>query len=227
MFEDNELLDFAVKLDPRVKTVMFNPAGATMNFEFWDSMDAVLYAVRIDPVRFNGNMLETLKECLIIEYKNREANKMPDYSESIQQLIDEGTDAINHPSHYTQYKGVEVIQISELLNFNRGNALKYIARAGFKNADTEIQDLEKAIWYLKREMDRYDCENSFDSPFSDKENIQKAYRLIEQMNYHRGRASYLAIFSGRIEKSVYENLEEAAADLSQEIERLKRDYAAV
>lgn len=63
-------------------------------------------------------------------------------------------DAVNHPSHYTAYKGVEVIQLTEQMNFNRGNAVKYIARAGLKNPATEIEDLEKARWYIDREIKR-------------------------------------------------------------------------
>lgn len=63
-------------------------------------------------------------------------------------------DSVNHPSHYTQYKGIEVIQLTEQMNFNRGNAVKYIARAGFKDSEVEIVDLEKAKWYIEREIER-------------------------------------------------------------------------
>ena len=63
-------------------------------------------------------------------------------------------DAVNHPSHYTAYKGLEVIDLTEQMNFNRGNAVKYICRAGLKDPATEIQDLEKAVWYLNRELSR-------------------------------------------------------------------------
>ena len=55
------------------------------------------------------------------------------------------------------YKGkVEVIDAIEAwgLNFHRGNAIKYIARAGKKNKETEIEDLEKAVWYINREIQR-------------------------------------------------------------------------
>lgn len=55
------------------------------------------------------------------------------------------------------YKGkVEVIDAIEAwgLNFHRGNAIKYIARAGKKNNETEIEDLEKAVWYINREIQR-------------------------------------------------------------------------
>ena len=61
-------------------------------------------------------------------------------------------DMINHPSHYTQYLGLEVIDLTEQMNFNKGNAVKYIARSGFKS--NEIEDLEKAAWYIAREISR-------------------------------------------------------------------------
>ena len=64
---------------------------------------------------------------------------------------------INHPEHYNTGK-YEVIDIIEGNNwgegFNRGNAVKYILRAGIKNPDKEIEDLEKARWYIDREIQR-------------------------------------------------------------------------
>lgn len=64
-------------------------------------------------------------------------------------------DAVNHPSHYTS-GNIEVIDFIEdqQLGYHRGNALKYICRAGRKNQDTEAEDLEKAVWYLEREISR-------------------------------------------------------------------------
>lgn len=67
--------------------------------------------------------------------------------------IDEAADSVNHPAHYTQF-GAEVIEITEHLNFCRGNAVKYLARAGFKNPETEVEDLQKALWYVNRELKR-------------------------------------------------------------------------
>jgi hypothetical protein len=64
------------------------------------------------------------------------------------------TDNVNHPAHYTHYKGLEIIELTEQMNFNLGNAVKYIARAGLKNPETEIEDLEKAIFYVERELKR-------------------------------------------------------------------------
>lgn len=64
------------------------------------------------------------------------------------------SDPVNHPPHYMAYKGLEIIDLTEQMNFNRGNAVKYIARAGLKNPDHEIEDLEKAAWYIQREIQR-------------------------------------------------------------------------
>jgi hypothetical protein len=64
-------------------------------------------------------------------------------------------DKVNHPGHYTWLpNGVEIIDVTEHMNFNRGNAVKYIARAGRKNKTTELEDLKKARWYIDREISR-------------------------------------------------------------------------
>lgn len=64
------------------------------------------------------------------------------------------TDLINHPPHYTSHpSGVECIQVTEHMNFNLGNAMKYIWRAGLKSDDA-MDDLAKAGWYIEREMKR-------------------------------------------------------------------------
>jgi hypothetical protein len=62
-------------------------------------------------------------------------------------------DPVNHPSHYTKGK-IEVADFiaDQKLNFDRGNAVKYICRAGFKDPSKEIQDLEKALWYINHEI---------------------------------------------------------------------------
>ena len=62
-------------------------------------------------------------------------------------------DLVNHPPHYkTHPYGLECIEVTEHMNFCTGNAVKYIWRAGEKG--DVIQDLKKAIWYLKREIER-------------------------------------------------------------------------
>lgn len=62
-------------------------------------------------------------------------------------------DMVNHPPHYTKHpSGVECIDITEHMNFCRGNAVKYIWRAADKG--NELEDLKKARWYLDREIKR-------------------------------------------------------------------------
>jgi hypothetical protein len=64
-------------------------------------------------------------------------------------------DQVNHPRHYTtDPSGVECIQITRHRNFNIGNAFKYLWRAGLKDEAKTIQDLEKAIFYIKDEINR-------------------------------------------------------------------------
>ena len=69
------------------------------------------------------------------------------------ELADVQSDPVNHPSHYTAHpSGVECIQITEWMNFNIGNSMKYIWRAGMKG--DAIEDLKKAAFYLDREIKR-------------------------------------------------------------------------
>lgn len=61
-------------------------------------------------------------------------------------------DLVNHPMHYVSHlSGVECIQITEHMNFCVGNAIKYLWRTDHKNG---IEDLEKAKWYIEREIAR-------------------------------------------------------------------------
>lgn len=59
---------------------------------------------------------------------------------------------VNHPDHYGgedhPYEAIKVISAWNL-GFCLGNAIKYISRAGKKNADKECEDIKKAIWYLQ------------------------------------------------------------------------------
>lgn len=68
-------------------------------------------------------------------------------------------DPVNHPKHYTDHpSGVECIDITEHYNFCVGNAIKYLWRQGLKEesgkrmADKQIEDCEKAIWYINRHI---------------------------------------------------------------------------
>ena len=73
------------------------------------------------------------------------------------------TDNVNHPAHYIWLKelcGIEVIDITRHMDFCLGNAIKYILRAGHKkdasltDTDKQIEDLNKAIWYIQDEIKR-------------------------------------------------------------------------
>ena len=72
-------------------------------------------------------------------------------------------DRVNHPSHYTWLKdlcGIEVIDITRHMNFNLGNVIKYTLRAGHKSEEglsdkqKHIEDLKKALFYIKDEIKR-------------------------------------------------------------------------
>lgn len=62
-------------------------------------------------------------------------------------------DPVNHPAHYTSHpSGIECIEVTRWMNFNLGNAIKYIWRAG--NKGNALEDLKKARWYLDDEIKR-------------------------------------------------------------------------
>lgn len=65
------------------------------------------------------------------------------------------SEQVNHPQHYggknNPYEAIKVIEAWDL-GFNLGNTVKYISRAGKKGTDKELQDLNKALWYLNREV---------------------------------------------------------------------------
>jgi hypothetical protein len=62
-------------------------------------------------------------------------------------------DPVNHPKHYTTHpSGIECIDVTEHMGFNLGNAVKYIWRCDLKK--DAIEDLEKSIWYVEREIQR-------------------------------------------------------------------------
>jgi len=105
------------------------------------------------------------KKCLL-NRKNKwtvpcEFTDCPNFENSPESELDEALkiihgvtdDPVNHPSHYNKGKiEVAVFIADQKLNFDRGNAVKYICRAGSKDPEKEIQDLEKAIWYINHEI---------------------------------------------------------------------------
>lgn len=70
--------------------------------------------------------------------------------------MEKKVDNVNHPQHYTSHpSGIECIEITRHYCFSIGNAIKYLWRAGLKkdasltDNQKEIEDLNKAIWYIK------------------------------------------------------------------------------
>ena len=68
-------------------------------------------------------------------------------------------DSVNHPKHYCSHpSGIECIAVARYYDFAIGNAIKYLWRHGLKteegkdDIDKSIEDLEKAIWYIKDEI---------------------------------------------------------------------------
>ena len=80
------------------------------------------------------------------------------------------SDSVNHPFHYNKGK-IECIDyiLDQDLNFCRGNAIKYIVRAGLKDKTKEIEDLQKAVFYLNREIEnlkaggKHECRSFLDA----------------------------------------------------------------
>ena len=78
------------------------------------------------------------------------------------------TDAVNNPKHYNAHpSGIECIELTRHMSFNRGNALKYIWRAGLK--ENKTQDVEKAKWYLLDE-------------FNNMKNAKYKKRVVKQLD---------------------------------------------
>lgn len=66
--------------------------------------------------------------------------------------------AVDHPEYYNKLN-IECIDVIEHFNFNLGSVIKYVWRCGEKSADP-IEDLQKAKWYIQREIDRLQSEKS-------------------------------------------------------------------
>ncbi len=80
------------------------------------------------------------------KWKNRK-NKMTENHEEIKELV-------NSPDHYNSHpSGIECCEIARNMEFNTGNALKYLWRLGHK--DSELQELKKVLWYINDEIAAY------------------------------------------------------------------------
>lgn len=107
------------------------------------------YVNYYDCIKLRLNMSKDLSDSVrdygLIEVKN----------EFIKQL--KAMSSVEHPNHYhgadNPYEAIKVIEAWDL-NFRLGNTVKYISRAGRKDPNKTVEDLEKALWYLQREIER-------------------------------------------------------------------------
>jgi hypothetical protein len=115
-----------------------------------------VYTVRWKDAKKADERLSPLNKAAKFEAKRNPPKLIiqPMHLDKALKLLDaHKTDPVNHPEHY-KAGGIEVIDFIESkdLNYRLGNVVKYISRAGKKDSDP-VQDLEKAAWYLKREID--------------------------------------------------------------------------
>jgi len=75
-------------------------------------------------------------------------------------MIPDQDDPVSHPKHYNDHpSGIECIAITRHMNFNVGNAIKYLWRHGKKDPQATIEDLKKAAFYIKDEIERLESQS--------------------------------------------------------------------
>lgn len=116
-------------------------------------------------------------------------------------------DNVNHPAHYTdgKYETIDFIE-RNLFDYHDGNAIKYISRAGKKDPNKTIEDLEKAKWYIHRANNKLDYD----------EKAITVYDYILDKKLSPALSAVIAL----IETSQYEEAEQM---LEAEIERMKKE----
>lgn len=78
---------------------------------------------------------------------------LPEYKPEMDKENNLPVEKATRPDHYKTPAGIELFEITDYLNFNLGNVVKYVFRAG-KKSDNVLEDLKKALVYLQREIDR-------------------------------------------------------------------------
>lgn len=136
-------------------------------------------------------------------------------------------DQVNHPKHYTSDpSGIECIDITRHRNFNIGNAIKYLWRAGFKEdkdrklIDKQVEDLNKAVWYLVDEIHRLGgrCTVKTDSintclPIDNESIIDAALNYHEKINDQDVSILGLSNGNGGIRFNIADHLKSILLDL--------------
>lgn len=136
-------------------------------------------------------------------------------------------DQVNHPKHYTSDpSGIECIDITRHRNFNIGNAIKYLWRAGLKEdkdrklIDKQVEDLNKAVWYLVDEIHRLGgrCTVKTDSintclPIDNESIIDAALNYHENINGQDVSILGLSNDNGGIRFNIADHLKSILLDL--------------
>jgi hypothetical protein len=136
-------------------------------------------------------------------------------------------DNVNHPKHYTSDpSGIECIDITRHRNFNIGNAIKYLWRAGLKEdkdrklIDKQVEDLNKAVWYLVDEIHRLGgrCTVKTDSintclPIDNESIIDAALNYHEKINGQDVSILGLSNGNGGIRFNIADHLKSILLDL--------------
>lgn len=120
-------------------------------------------------------------------------------------------DPVDHPAHYASHpSGVKAITLTQDMNFNLGNAFKYLWRREQK-ADA-IEDLKKARWYLKRELDR------FKQQIAAPNNAFRAWHAYEQ-NDHLTQAMSAIFFDAHLNIQKLSAIEHAIRCIDRELQK--------
>lgn len=136
-------------------------------------------------------------------------------------------DQVNHPKHYTSDpSGIECIDITRHRNFNIGNTIKYLWRAGLKEdkdrklIDKQVEDLNKAVWYLVDEIHRLGgrCTVKTDSintclPIDNESIIDAALNYHEKINGQDVSILGLSNDNGGIRFNIADHLKSILLDL--------------
>jgi hypothetical protein len=136
-------------------------------------------------------------------------------------------DQVNHPKHYTSDpSGIECIDVTRHRNFNIGNAIKYLWRAGLKEdkdrklIDKQVEDLNKAVWYLVDEIHRLGgrCTVKTDSintclPIDNESIIDAALNYHENINGQDVSILGLSNGNGGIRFNIADHLKSILLDL--------------
>lgn len=130
------------------------------NIKYSDEELAAAETAFVEYVKRNSERIKNLvfhkddgTEILYTRVDNKGGNGAEEDSSESKPLPEQSS--VNHPSHYNmgKYEVIDVINDWNL-NFQKGNAIKYIARAGHKDPSKEIEDLEKALFYINYEVNR-------------------------------------------------------------------------